>query len=151
MDELRTGVMNLIREELIRANKEYPLFRSDHEGVAVMEEEFIEAREDYAGIRSEIRTMKDAIRAENDEAIRAIITSIEFMATESAYELIQLAAMARKFRMSKSAKHGTFTQEDAERSADITPEAYKFEIPRFLTQSIPDEKIAEITRSIKED
>lgn len=150
MKELRIGVLNLIREELIRANKEFPLFRSDHEGVAVMEEEYLEAREDYAGIRSEIHALKGAIRVENDEAIRDIVNRIEMMSAESACELIQLAAMARKFRMSKSNRQAKdFSQEEADRSAEITPEA--FEIPRFLRQSIPDDKIAFITKSIKED
>ena len=47
MKELKAAVRTLVVEELERANDKHPFFHSDHEGVAVVEEEKYEAKEEF--------------------------------------------------------------------------------------------------------
>ena len=43
MKELREKVYTLVDWELNKANENWPLFNSDHEGISVIEEEVVEA------------------------------------------------------------------------------------------------------------
>ena len=98
MQELRESVRKLIDEELERANKNWPMFRSDHEGVAVVDEEFYETAQEYTSLYEAVQDLEKAIYT--DAAVSQSHTDaldIEFIATELACEAIQVAAMGRKF------------------------------------------------------
>lgn len=101
MNELRTLVEALIKGELKRANKKFPLFHSDHEAVAVIEEEMREASDDGATLADSFEQFKEAVFGDyfiSDKRDR--INSIEQFARELACESIQIAAMAQKWKMS---------------------------------------------------
>lgn len=53
MKELKSEIKNVINHELARANKEYPLFVSNHEAYGVIKEELEEARDniEYADLQ----------------------------------------------------------------------------------------------------
>lgn len=105
MGELRTLVEALIKGELKRANTKFPLFHSDHEAVAIIEEEMREASDD-AGILSDyFGAFKEMVF--DDHSIsdrRDSIENIEQFARELACESIQIAAMAQKWKMSHITK-----------------------------------------------
>ena len=101
MNELRTLVEALIKGELKRANKKFPLFHSDHEAVAIIEEEICEASDDGANLKFGFDDFKDLVF--NDRSVsdmRNSIDCIERFARELACESIQIAAMAQKWKMS---------------------------------------------------
>lgn len=97
----RKGVSRLIEEELKMANQEFPLFRSDHEGLGVIEEEMFEVTEEYRALRDTLYDMKRAIFRDEDQEKKQICAShITLIATELACEAIQVAAMGYKFNAS---------------------------------------------------
>ena len=101
MNELRTLVEALIKGELKRANKKFPLFHSDHEAVAIIEEEMREASVDANVLSHNFDNFKEAVF--DDYSIsdkRECIENIEQFARELACESIQIAAMAQKWKMS---------------------------------------------------
>ena len=101
MDELRMDVQELMEDELERANKEFPLFRSDHEGVGVIREELGEGLEEIQSVTEieaelEQAVFKDkTIREKHAIARQGVIASVC-----CACEMIQTAAMFDKFRTS---------------------------------------------------
>lgn len=91
----RKKIELLIAEELKEANKEHPLFQSDHEAYAVIKEECEEAFDEIEAFKSQLsfiwykvrkdsKTMEQNYHALKDAAIRLI------------QESIQVAAMADK-------------------------------------------------------
>ena len=70
------------------------MFRSQHEGIAVLEEEIIEA---YIEIKSVIKMFREAKKAVFFDRKVEEIEPIEKRAILLAAEAIQVAAMARKF------------------------------------------------------
>lgn len=94
----RNGVNKLVETELDMANKEFPLFHSDHEGVGVIGEEMYELREDMrlleeAVYRLQVAVFKDA----DDKKKQTYASRVTLLATEAACEAIQVAAMGYKF------------------------------------------------------
>lgn len=105
MGELRTLVEALIKGELKRANTKFPLFHSDHEAVAIIEEEMREASEDAYFLSNSFEEFKETVF--DDHSIsgkRECIEHIEQFARELACESIQIAAMAQKWKMSHITK-----------------------------------------------
>lgn len=101
MKVLREKVKKLAKAELVMANEQFPLFHSDHEGVAVLLEEATEAREDMDWLEKKtLRLMRAVFEDASYDVKRNILAEIEMLATELACEAIQVSAMASKFRMS---------------------------------------------------
>lgn len=98
MIKIVDSVSVLVDEELYRANKKFPMFRSQHEGIAVLEEEIIEA---YIEIKSVIIMFCEAKKAVFLDRKVDEMEAIEKRAILLAAEAIQVAAMAKKFRRSK--------------------------------------------------
>ncbi len=98
MHELFKSVETLIQEELDRANKKFPLFRSRHEGVAVIEEEVYEVTQEWKLVGNGFSNMKEAVFTDQEEIETGLL---EYHACLLVCEAIQVAAMARKFRKSK--------------------------------------------------
>ncbi len=101
-DELRNGVVNLVREELAMANKKYPLFTSNHEGYAVIKEELEECQEVLDKAAVEFAEMWRSIRKDSRCGGTAIVGRLFFIAV--AAEAIQAAAMMEKFIKSEDAR-----------------------------------------------
>ena len=125
MKELRNWIRRLTGAELVRANKEYPLFASDHEGLAIIEEEVMEAKEDYNLIGLNLGCLKGLIY--NDETdVTDIIDELETAATECACECVQIAAMCRKFKQGRAeVEHNFILDGDALFDDGTTSFAYR--------------------------
>lgn len=101
MQELRTEVREVMDNELTRANSQFPLFNSKHEGIGVIREEMHEANVEIECLKDmehelEVAVFKDKpIRELHSIARQGCISAIE-----AACELIQTAAMFDKFRTS---------------------------------------------------
>ena len=97
-------VRALAKRELEYANSVYPLFASDHEACAVMREEYEEAQEQLERCENYLVRAWKMIRCDEDisEPCRIIEAEAELLACEA----IQLAAMARKARMSIEERQG---------------------------------------------
>ena len=98
MFELIADVEVLVQDELERANKKFPLFRSRHEGVAVIEEEVYEVSNDYRDMCNHFSILKERVFRDKENINTSML---EYYACLLACEAIQVAAMARKFRKSK--------------------------------------------------
>lgn len=97
-EELKTSISNLVREELEMANKKFPLFSSDHEGWAVIEEEIEECEEALQKAFAHSAKIWSSIR-KNDEAGGEAMLGRNALIIVAA-EAIQAAAMMEKFRVS---------------------------------------------------
>lgn len=101
MEQLRIEVQEVMERELKRANDKFPLFNSKHEGLGVILKEKYEAGEEYGTLFGILNDLKEAVFTDEPEHVlqsiarQGVISSIEV-----ACELIQVAAMFNKFRVS---------------------------------------------------
>lgn len=99
MKALIKEVEKVTENELNRANETFPLFNSTHEGWAVIQEEVKE-------MDTELKAMAHALNNFTEDVFRNkdttnIVRMIKEQATYAAAELIQVAAMCRKFEVSR--------------------------------------------------
>ena len=96
MNAIKSDVENLVQKELESANKRFPLFRSDHEGAAVIFEEIEECKTEIENLEIQFETLWSHVKADNK---MSVITSerLKLTAVNLACEAIQVAAMAQKF------------------------------------------------------
>ena len=97
MSEIKSEVENLVHKELESANQRFPMFRSDHEGAAVIFEEIEEAESEMRGVNRHFASTWYSVK--NNERIKAYsyINKLKNSAVNLACEAIQVAAMAQKF------------------------------------------------------
>ena len=132
MKELRSEVKSLVEIELERANAQFPMFNSDHEGISVIREEMFEATADADSMKNCIDRLENAVFLDSTlDAKWEWAIDAEREAVELACEAIQTAAMLRKFRDShgKKAEDDSFSQEEADMLAEECPEADAMEPP----------------------
>lgn len=165
---LAEAVEKLVDEELKRANEQWPLFNSPHEGESIISEEVMEATTDF----DHVHMTAGAIRQNTFEDLPDIAVieakALRKYAICAACELIQVGAMAEKFIMSEEermnkkqeAYEEEFSQEEADWLASIMPditedEKVKFvcESPEFLKRdkvlmSIPKGKVRSVVKLI---
>jgi len=96
---LEAELERLAVAELEQANKKFPLFASDHEGYAVILEEFQESEEEVNRARFRLNRLWESVRA--DEAQTEYIRHIRKSMLKAAAEAIQTAAMCEKFIQSQ--------------------------------------------------
>lgn len=97
MKELREKVYTLVDWELDKANENWPLFNSDHEGISVIEEEVVEAFVEAISAKENFESLKNKVFNDDKEATPFICKDIKNAASLAAAEFIQVAAMAQKF------------------------------------------------------
>lgn len=141
MKILRRRVNGLVENELKLANCQNPLFSSKHEGLGVITEEFIEACEDFDALRDVYNDFTYGVCHDDDEMVLGTIHSMDMIAIEAACELIQVAAMARKFEsLYEDPANKPFTQEEADWLAtmdtmtDHERDTFVCEKPSFLNE-----------------
>lgn len=105
MKELKASVRTVVIEELERANEKFPLFHSDHEGVAIIEEEKIEAKEETDKVHKSMYWLKQQVFKDNPEAALNSVEILRDHAINAASELIQVAAMCEKFIISRKERN----------------------------------------------
>ena len=106
MKDILIEIDRLAADELERANKVHPLFHSDHEGVAVIEEEIIEAKSDLGMLDCLFGNFKSNVYRDNTKYIKEseLVEGIRKNASLAAAELIQVIAMCDKFIASQEAR-----------------------------------------------
>lgn len=116
MMSLVAGAEKLAMEELERANKNFPLFTSDHEGYAVIREELEEAcAESNAAVR-ELEKAWNHIKANNEQGACTAIMCTRKTLLRGIAEMIQAAAMCEKcIQSQEERKHGQNNERHQER------------------------------------
>lgn len=87
MMSLEAELERLAVAELERANKKFPLFASDHEGYAVILEEFQESEEEVNRARFRLNRLWESVRA--DEAQTEYIRHIRERMLKAAVKALQ--------------------------------------------------------------
>ncbi len=98
MDAVKNDVKRLVKIELAAANKKFRMFAGPHEGVAVIQEEAVEAAQEMDGLRRELNAMWMGVYSNNPQISTK---GVYDRAVALAVEAIQVAAMARKFDRSQ--------------------------------------------------
>lgn len=101
MNAVHDDVVKLVDKELESANRKFPMFRSAHEGCAVILEELEEAREDLEFTEIIYKDLWRHVRDNLGNGIYAgSVQTLCGLAVNLACEAIQVAAMAKKFMKS---------------------------------------------------
>ena len=95
MNTIKSDVENLVQKELESANQRFPMFRSDHEGAAVIYEEMQEAENELKNVQEYFKALWESVKQNVDAEWRG--ESIKIASVNLACEAIQVAAMAQKF------------------------------------------------------
>lgn len=102
MDAIRSDVERLAKKELKSANNKFGMFHSQHEGYAIILEEFEEAHDDLIDLELEIKRLWNYVKCDiSGEELYRNLVAIKIKAVSLAVEAIQVAAMAQKFVDSK--------------------------------------------------
>ena len=96
MNSVKQDVEKLVQKELESANQRFPMFRSDHEGAAVILEEIEETRSEMLDMELNYKSLWQTIK-ENFINTASYAELIFDDAINLACEAIQVAAMAQKF------------------------------------------------------
>lgn len=98
MNTIKSDVENLVQKELESENRRFPMFRSDHEGAAVICEEMQEAEYELECAKDRFRELWNSVKCNlSSEWIAEVNMVIMNRAVNLACEAIQVAAMAQKF------------------------------------------------------
>lgn len=69
MDAVKNDVKRLVKIELAAANKKFRMFAGPHEGVAVIQEEAVEAAQEMDGLRRELNAMWMGVYSNNPQSL----------------------------------------------------------------------------------
>ena len=101
MKELQRDIEYLVSEELTRANKKNPLFHSDHEAFAVIDEEVWEVMQEFELMSAGCKNFRDATYRDRSTELKGnAVAMIKNAAVRCACEAVQVAAMCEKWVMS---------------------------------------------------
>lgn len=111
MEKLLKDLSVMARDELERANHEFPPFASDHEGYAVILEGFEEMNEEVEAARRTLAYIWRAVKTDAAGDAKNMLLAARGTFLQAAAEAIQAAAMCEKFmrsqrQRSKHAKTG---------------------------------------------
>lgn len=95
MNAVKEDVEKLVQKELESANQKFPMFRSDHEGAAVIFEEIEESKANQLNVELVFSHLWKGIK--KDRTDMNLMNGLKREAINLACETIQVAAMAQKF------------------------------------------------------
>lgn len=96
MNAVKSDVEKLVQKELESANQRFPMFRSDHEGYAVIKEEVEEAHSELNDVELQCDYIWNFVK--QNAGISYMNADLLYKCAISlACEAIQVAAMAQKF------------------------------------------------------
>lgn len=104
MNAIENDVRALVDKELAVANERFPQFHSQHEGYAVIREEFEEMKEQMEAAEIFLRHMWNDVKANNPAKVSA--ETMMDISVDAACEAIQVAAMCQKFLEMNNGKKG---------------------------------------------
>ena len=107
MELLKKAIRQIANEEYERANKKFPLFNSDHEGIAVIEEEVLEADVEWQNTAETFRELKISVFTDDDIGALIDAENVKNYAINACAELIQVIAMCDKFIESHAKRSAT--------------------------------------------
>lgn len=99
MKKLKKRIEEDISFELSEANKNYPLFASPHEGLAIIGEELEEAKAEMRQVELWFDLLTKNVFYNEEEGAMEDIGDLVNFATNLACEAVQVAAMGRKWQM----------------------------------------------------
>lgn len=102
MNAVQKDVEQLVSKELISANRRFPLFRSSHEGYAIVKEEVEEAQSEMRDVETLLNVLWQNCKKNNPRYAIANVEHLKAAAIRLACEAIQIAAMCEKFKCSVS-------------------------------------------------
>ena len=102
MKEIKDAIEVIVAEEYERANNKFPFFNSNHEGIAVLEEEIVETGAEWNLVRHHFHELKIDVFTDNDIEQILDVSNIRERAVKTCAELIQVIAMCDKFMDSKA-------------------------------------------------
>ena len=97
MNAVKQEVEKLVQKELESANQRFPMFRSDHEGSAVIYKEIEEAESEMRGVNRHFAGAWYSVKINERSRSYQYMNKIKNRAVNLACEAIQVAAMAQKF------------------------------------------------------
>lgn len=103
MQKLKEEITAAANRELNRANEQFPLFTSKHEGVAVGYEKLEESKEALEELETSFKCLWDDVRGKETPCyLKEEITPLKIAdyAINLACEAVQTAAMLMKYEMS---------------------------------------------------
>lgn len=111
MEKLLKDLRFMARDELERASHEFSTFASDHEGYAVILEEFEEMNEEVEAARRTLACIWRAVKTDAARDAKNMLIAAKGTFLQAAAEAVQAAAMCDKFmrsqeQRSKHAKTG---------------------------------------------
>ena len=95
MNSVKQDVENLVQKELKSANQRFPMFRSDHEGAAVIFEKIDNAKLQMVRTKERFENVWSFVK--HDSYSEELTLDLKHCAIELACEAIQVASMAQKF------------------------------------------------------
>lgn len=95
MNAIENDVRALVDKELAAANERFPQFHSQHEGYAVILEEFDEIKEQLEAAEMYIGYLWDMVK--HDSPAKSQVENVMLFSENVACEAIQVAAMCKKF------------------------------------------------------
>lgn len=104
MIELIKDVSGLVPQELERANRNWPLFASDHEGMSVLLEEIEETENELKQVKKLYGKLWEFVK--EDGELLTLPDEIKAAAIQLAAEAIQVSAMAEKLKDSRTEREG---------------------------------------------
>lgn len=102
MNTIKSDVEKLVQKELESANQRFPMFRSDHEGYAVLKEEVEESKQALVNAETYLNLLWLGVKG--NLVHERNIQYLKRYAEDLACEAIQVAAMAQKFIDSQKAR-----------------------------------------------
>lgn len=95
MNAVKQDVEKLVQKELESANQRFPMFRSDHEGAAVIFMELDNAKLQMVRTKERFEDVWSFVKHESYS--KELTMDLKHCAIELACSAIQIAAMAQKF------------------------------------------------------
>lgn len=95
MNSVKQDVENLVQKELKSANQRFPMFRSDHEGAAVIFMELDNAKLQMVRTKERFENVWSFVKHESYS--KDLTMDLKHCAIELACSAIQVAAMEQKF------------------------------------------------------
>jgi hypothetical protein len=102
MEQIKSEIERIAKDELKRANEKFPLFHSKHEGFAVILEEIWESENEFKYIKHFSKELKWSVFCDYPEhEVKSAVKSLKNTAVKACAELVQVVAMCDKFIMSR--------------------------------------------------
>lgn len=107
MEQIKSEIERIAKDELKRANEKFPLFHSKHEGFAVILEEIWESENEFEYIKHFFKELKWSVFCDHPKhELKSDVKALKNTAVKACAELVQVIAMCDKFIISMDERSG---------------------------------------------